>query len=402
MNAAVRAGWLSATLLILAGCGMFGGDEDKKALEPLELVRIETTVDVHRLWSANVGGDAEFLRLMLRPAGDGKRIYAASADGKVVALQPETGKELWKIELDALLSAGPGVGDGLVVVGTADGLVIALDAESGSEKWRADLEGETLSTPLVSGESVIVLTIDNRLRALRAADGRVRWNIEQSTPLLTMRGSASPAITGTSVIAGFDNGRLVAIDIQSGDSVWETILAPPSGRSDLERLSDIDGLISVVGQDVYVSGYQGRVASVAAESGQVLWAREISSYVGVTADWNNVYTTDAGGEVIAMSRRNGQESWRQASLLRREATVPVPFHTNVVVGDLEGYLHFFSVIDGTPVARLRFGSKAISSAPVVIADRLYVQNDGGELAAYAVRLPKPGRNAPDIAADDGS
>ncbi len=401
MNKRVRFAGLAIAALILSGCSLFGGG-DEEELEPAELVKIQTTVNIRKVWSAKVGDEAEFLRVMLQPAGDGNRIYAASRDGNVAAFQPESGKQIWKTELDTELSAGPGVGEGLVVVGTADGLVVVLDARDGSERWRVNLGGETLSAPLIDDDLVIVVTIDNRMRAFQVRDGSERWSIEQTTPLLTMRGSARPAIAGTSVIAGFDNGRLLAVDLDSGDVLWDSVLAPPSGRSDLERLSDIDGQISVVGQDIYASGYQGRVAAVAAESGQILWSREISSYVGVSADWNSVYTTNEGGEVIALLRRNGQESWRQASLLRREPTLPVAFNTMVVVGDLEGYLHFFSVIDGTPVARLRLGKQAISTGPVVIADRLYVQSDSGTIAAYAVQQPKRKRNAPDIADDEGA
>jgi outer membrane protein assembly factor BamB len=401
VNGNFRIAGLAVATLIVSGCSIFGGDDDVE-LEPAELVDIETTVDVRKLWSANIGKDAEFLRVMLRPAGDGNRIFAASRDGNVVAFDAESGKQAWKVALDVELSAGPGVGSGMVAVGSANGWVIVLDAKDGSERWRVSLGGETLSPPLIDENYVIVATIDNRLRALNGIDGSESWIIEKATPALTMRGSASPAIAGNSVIAGFDNGRLLAAEIETGDVLWDSVLAPPSGRSDLERLSDIDGQISVVGQDVYAAGYQGRVASVAAESGQVLWAREISSYVGVSADWNSVYTTNASGEVIALTRRNGQESWRQSSLLRREPTLPVAFNTTVVVGDLEGYLHFFSVIDGAPVARLRQGSAAISGVPVVISDRLYVQSDSGSITAYVVRQPKPSRNAPDIADDEGA
>lgn len=393
-------GLVVATLLA-AGCSWFGDDDDK-ALEPLKLVDIDTTVDVRKVWSAKLGDDAEFLRVMLRPAGDGNRVYAASRDGNVLALDAETGNQAWKVELDMELSAGPGVGNGMVAVGSADGLVIVLNSSDGTERWRANLSGEILAPPVIEDESVIVATIDNRLRSLRGFDGAENWILEKKTPALTMRGSASPAISGNSVIAGFDNGRLVAADIDSGDIVWDSFLAPPSGRSDLERLSDIDGHISIVGQDIYAAGYQGRLAAVAAESGQVLWSREISTYVGVSADWNSVYTTNDTGEVIALTRRTGQESWRQASLLRREPTLPVSFATTVVVGDLDGYLHFFSVIDGTPVARLRQGGAGISAAPVVIADRLYVQSDSGSLVAYEVRLPKTQPNAEPVADDEGA
>ncbi len=150
---------------------------------------------------------------------------------------------------------------------------------------------------------------------------------------------------------------------------------------------------------MYAIGYQGRLGALAAESGQVLWSREISSYAGVAADWSSVYTTRDDGEVIAMSRNDGSELWRNDDLLRREPTVPVPFHTTVVVGDLEGYLHFFSNLSGNPVARVRVGGGAIAVAPVVVANRLYVQTEGGDLAAYEVVDDRPRRDAPDIASE---
>jgi outer membrane protein assembly factor BamB len=379
----------------VSSCGWFGDDE-KKALEPLELTDIVTKVAIKRLWNVKVGDKSEFLRVALQPVGDGNRIYAASRDGNVVALHPETGSEFWRTKLDIELSAGPGVGENLVVVGAADGMLIALDAASGTERWRANITGETLARPLIKDDVVVAITIDNRLRAVSAFDGSQRWIVEQTTPLLTMRGSASPVIVGTSVIAGFDNGRLLAVNLSSGEIVWEQLLSPPTGRSDLERLSDIDGQIGVVGQDVYASGYQGNVAALASESGQVLWSREVSSFEGVSADWNNLYTSTAEGEVVALTRRSGEESWRQSSLLRREPTLPIPFNTTVVVGDLEGYLHFFSNFDGDAVARVRLGSSAISADPVVVADRLYVQSDSGSVAAFAVQEPKRPRRAPDI------
>jgi outer membrane protein assembly factor BamB len=215
-----------------------------------------------------------------------------------------------------------------------------------------------------------------------------------------MRGSASPVVIGNTVVAGFDTGRVVAADLESGTVAWESLLSPPQGRSDLDRLSDIDGKIAVVGQDIYAVGYQGRLAALASESGQVLWSREISSYVGVQADWNSVYTIREDGEIVALVRRNGAELWRDASLLRREPTVPVPFNTTVVVGDLEGYLHFFSNIDGEPVARTRLGGDAITNEPLVIANRMYVQGDGGQIAAYVVVDDRPERTQPDIAEDE--
>ena len=386
---------LSAAVL-LAGCGLFGDDDEE--LEPAELIDFETKVPVKRLWSTKIGGDAEFLRVALRPMGDGNRIYAASINGNVVALDPENGKQVWRNKLDIGLSSGPGVGEGLVVVVATDGFVIALSADDGTERWRAYISGESLATPLVYDEWVVVQTVDNKLTALSIFDGTERWSMEQSTPALTMRGSTSPLNVGQNVVTGFDNGRVMAINLETGDIEWDSMLAPPSGRSDLDRLSDIDGDLAVVGQDLYASGYQGRIASLAAESGQVLWARELSTYEGITADWNNIYSTLQNGELIALNRRSGTELWRQSALLRREPTVPVSFRMTVVVGDLEGYLHFFSNVDGEPAARVRAGKSAIVSTPLVMADRLFVQSDDGKVSAWYIVEPKRDpRRAPDIA-----
>ncbi|MDH3756371.1 MAG: outer membrane protein assembly factor BamB [Gammaproteobacteria bacterium] len=389
---------LSAALM-LSACGLFGDDDEE--LEPAELIDFEAKVKIKRLWKTKIGADAEFLRVALRPMGDGNRIYAASVNGIVVALDPESGKQVWRNKLGIGVSSGPGVGEGLVVVVAADGDVVALSTEDGTERWRAYISGESLATPLVYEEWVIVQTVDNKLTALSVFDGADRWTVEQSTPALTMRGSTSPMQVGQTVVTGFDNGRVMAIDLSSGDVEWDSMLAPPSGRSDLDRLSDIDGDIAVVGQDIYASGYQGRIASLAAESGQVLWAREISTYEGVSADWNNVYSTLDNGELVALNRRSGTEIWRQNALLRREPTVPMSFRTTVAVGDLEGYLHFFSNVDGEPVARVRAGKSAIVTTPVVMADRLYVQSDDGSISAWYVVEPKrDDRRAPDTAEGD--
>jgi outer membrane protein assembly factor BamB len=232
-------------------------------------------------------------------------------------------------------------------------------------------------------------------------DGTERWVLEQSYPALTLRGTAFPILVGSTVVAGFDNGRLVATRLDDGTTQWEAMISPPSGRSDLERLADVDGSITAVGQDIYASGYHGRVAAVAAESGQALWAREISAYTGVGADWNNVYVADEQGELMALLRRNGSDLWRQNALLRREPTTPVPFNTAVVVGDFEGYVHFFDTQDGSPAARVRVGKGMLSVAPVVIGGRLLVQSESGDIAAFEVPQPERPGNAPEIM-DEGS
>jgi len=389
---------LGVAILALSSCGLFGDKEDEE-LEPKELVKIEDKIKIKRLWNHKVGGDSEFLLTGLRPASDGSRIYAASQDGKVVAFDPESGKTQWKMDLEIELSSGPAVGEGSVSVATKDGFVVLIDASTGAEQWRTYIGGETLSNAVIADDLVVVQTIDNRLVGLTRFDGKQRWELEQTLPILTLRGASSPILVGSTIVCGFDNGRLLAVDIDSGDIEWDSMLAVPTGRSDLDRLADIDGAIAVVGQDIYAAGYNGRVASIAAESGQVLWSKEISSYVGMAADWNSVYTSRDDGEVLALGRMNGVEAWRNDDLLRRLPTLPVPFYTTVVVGDFEGYLHFLSNIDGQIIGRVRLSGAAITSAPVVVGNRLFVQSDDGSVAAYEVVKDRPKRNAPDISSD---
>ncbi len=389
---------LTAPAILIAGCGLFGDDDD--VLPPKELLKFEATLPVKKVWSAKVGKGSEFMRLSLSPAGDGKRIYAASNDGVVSAFNPDNGKRIWRIELDLPLSAGPGVGENHVVVAGSDGELICLSADDGREMWRIAIDAESLARPLIKDSSVVVQTIDGKLQVFSVFDGAEKWSIVQDTPRLSLRGTSSPVIAGSIVVAGFDNGRLVGTSLATGVTAWEAVLSPPSGRSDLDRLADVDGALAVVGQDVYAAGYQGRLASVASESGQILWARDISTHVGVGVDFSNVYSLDGEGEILALLRRDGSEVWRQDALLRREPTTPVPFDNAIVLGDFEGYVHFFSNVDGRPVARVRVGKGLLSGAPVAIGDKLYVQSESGSLEAYAVRRPERKRDVPDIAAEE--
>ena len=398
MKFLIRLLLLGSVAALIAGCSWFGGDDDE--LPPKELLKFEATLPIKKVWSAKLGKGSEFLRVSLAPAGDGNRIYAASRDGKVSAFDPKSGKRIWRVELKLQLTAGPGVGENFVVVAAEDGDLVCLAADDGREIWRINIDGESLARPLIRDDSLVVQTIDGKLQVFSIYDGTERWVVEQVVPRLTLRGTSAPVLAGSTVVAGFDNGRLVGTNINTGVTQWESMLSPPSGRSDLERLSDVDGTLAVVDRDVYAAGYHGRLAAVASESGQILWAREISTHVGVGVDLSNVYSLDETGELIALLRRNGTEVWRQDALLRREPTSPVAFDNAVAVGDFEGYVHLFSNIDGRPVARFRVGKGLLSGAPVTIGDQLYVQSESGGLEAYAVKRPKPKRGAPDIAAEE--
>lgn len=373
----------AAAAMLLAGCGVFGGN-DGTAEPPAELVSFEPTLEVERVWNANVGRGSERLRLGLRPSTDGVRVYAGTFDGRVAALDAESGRAVWSVRTDLPLSAGPGYGNGVLALGTSDGRLLLLDAETGEERWRVSVGAEVLAAPAV-GENVIALrTTDGRLRGLSLADGTELWTVTQSQPPLIVRGDTPPIISGNRVVAGFDNGRVGAYRIESGEPVWELPIGAPAGRTELDRLVDIAGDMQLIGSDVYAVGYQGRVVAADLNTGLVLWTQESSSLAGLGADQQRVFITTDVDHVVALSRANGTQRWSQEALRLRDVTAPTRFGDTVVVGDFEGYLHWLDVANGEFVARERAASSRIVSAPIIAGRHLVAQSEDGRVVAYTL------------------
>jgi outer membrane protein assembly factor BamB len=368
---------LLSVLAALAACS-----KDKTAEPPAELVDIKQSLPVERLWSTSVGGGGEKLRLALGLAAADDVLYAASRKGEVRALDAATGRTRWESDVEVELAAGPSAGEGLVVVGTSSGTVIALESADGKERWRAKLSGEVLAAPLVAGGRVIVRTVDGRLRALEAADGKEAWMVEDLVPRLTLRGTSAPVRAGDVVFCGFDSGRVMAVSIPTGDILWQAQVSTPRGRSELERLADIDAAVRVAGDEVYAVGYQGRVAMIARESGQIWWTRDLSSYRDIGMDEGQLYVASSDGDVVALRRRDGGVVWQQTGLKRRGLGAPVVHGSAVVVGDFDGYLHWLDRETGRFVARERPGSTRFATTPIVVGDRLFVIDDGGEITAF--------------------
>ncbi len=375
------AGALLILTVLLQGCSWFGKDDDNPR-KPAELADFKPTLKIREAWSSGVGDGNRILRLGLVPASDGSRIYAADNDGRVTAFDAARGKRLWRMKTGLPLAGGPGVGADHVVVGSSDGWVVSLASDDGSEQWRVNVASEVLAAPAVGPKAAYVRTVDGKLIALSLTDGQELWFVQQTMPRLSVRGTGSPVVDNSLVLCGFDNGRVAAYDINDGSVVWDVLVEPPSGRTEVERLADINATIAVIGEDVYAVGYQGRLVSLTRESGQILWSLEFSSYSGIGADLNNLYASGDTGDLLAVERASGRERWRRSDLAFRDLTAPTPFASTVVAGDFEGYVHFFDAASGEPVARVRAGSQRITSAPLVVGDTLYVLTDGGDLVAF--------------------
>ncbi len=375
---------LALVLLVLGGV-LAACDKDKDISPPVALVAFDSHLSVQRLWEAKLGGKDKRLRLALAPAVDGGRVYAAAADGEVLAFEAKSGHGLWRTKTKLALSAGPGAGSGLVVVGTSDGQLVGLEEATGAIRWKVRTTGEVLAMPVVAPQAVLVRTVDGRVHAFAADTGHEIWSNDEQIPRLTLRGTAAPVVAGDTVVVGYDNGKVAAYGVGNGDVLWDTGVSPPRGKTELERMVDIDGHIEVSGHDVFVAGFQGRVAMLALDSGQIWWSRELSSYRGLTLDGETLYVVTADGSVQAMRRRDGTPLWQQDRLLRRGLTTPVVDGGSLVIADFEGYVHWLDRASGALVGRIKTAKGRVTNAPVVADGVVYLQTDAGRLFALRAR-----------------
>jgi outer membrane protein assembly factor BamB len=369
-----------ASLLVAAGCS-----KDKDVEPPAKLVVFPTKLPVKELWGDKVGGGKKQvkLRLGLGPAYDDGLVFAASDKGELAAVNLETGRQVWVKKFKKMqLSAGPGAGAGLVVVGSTKGWVVALEGASGKERWRVRINSELLSAPAISEKVVVMRSVDGRLHGFDAGSGKELWSVEQQVPRLSLRGTATPVIAKELAVSGFDNGKVMAVSLTTGDTVWDTALASPHGRTELDRLVDVDSAVSIVGENVFATGFQGRTAMIALDSGQIWWAHDMSSYRGLAVDEENLFVTESDGSVVALRQRDGSEVWRNDKLKRRGLSAPAVTSTAIAVADYQGYLHWLDKQTGELVARERIAKFRVSNPPIAIKDTVVVLTDSGKLAAY--------------------
>jgi outer membrane protein assembly factor BamB len=368
-----------AALLIAAGCS-----KDKDVEVPAKLVDFPNTLPVKKLWSDGVGGGKKQikLRLGLGPAIDNGLVFAANHKGEILAVALDTGHDVWVKKLKLPISAGPAAGFGMVVAGTSKGDVIALDGATGKELWRVRVNSEILSAPAISENIVVLRSVDGRLHGLDSRSGKTLWSVEQQVPRLSLRGTAIPIVAKDFAISGFDNGKVMAVSLTTGDTIWDTALASPRGRTELDRLVDIDSAVRVVGENVFAAGFQGRTAMLALDSGQLWWSHDMSSYRGLAVDADNLYVTQSDGVVVAMRQRDGAEIWRNEKLKRRGLSTPIVTASAVAIADYQGYVHWLDKNTGELVAREHITKQRVSNPPVGADDTIVVLTDGGTLTAY--------------------
>ena len=375
----------SALMLLISGCSTFQewfGSEGEDATAPVQLERIDSKVSLKKRWSSKIGdGQGDGFYKITPTLIDGV-IYVASSDGEVAAINAANGARLWRVELERPLSGGVGYHNRSLYLGGADGSVLQLSAEDGAVEWEAAVSGEVLAAPVVSDDWVIVQTYDGKLLGFRSGAEEPSWTFTSDVPVLTLRGTSAPILVGGNAIAGFGDGKVVAVDVDSGNISWEARIGVPQGSSEIDRIVDVDGAMAQQGIELFVASYQGRLAALDSRTGRKLWQQNVSSVTGTNVGFGNVYVADVDGTLSAFLRTGQGVRWQNIELGYRELSRPTPVSSYVATVDFEGYLHLLSQVDGQIVGRSKIGGDAARADMIADSGRLIIYADNGQLLAY--------------------
>lgn len=382
---------LLSSLLLLASCStitdlktdlserVFG----RETAEPPEpLAEIKETASVKVLWQAKLGSTGIY---DFTPAVEAGYAYVASAEGELAKLDVTNGAQAWRINVGEKLTGGVGAGGSLVVVGTQKGSIYAYDI-SGKLQWKSKLSSEVLSAPKYFDGLVIVRTGDNRIYGINANDGSRKWVYDRTGPALSLRSSAGVVVDSGAVYAGFAGGKLISIRADNGKMMWEASVAQPKGVTEIERIADITSLPVVDGPLVYAVAYQGRIAAVDRTNGRVIWNRDISSLSGLSSEDGRIFVSHAAGSAYALDYSTGKTFWRQGALKNRQLTAPLAMGSLIAIGDVEGNIHFLNREDGAFSARVKTGAEQIMPQMILInSSTLLAQARNGGVYALQIK-----------------
>ncbi len=359
-------GWLTS---------MFGGG---KKIAPVP--DFPTTASVQVVWQVSLGKSVPGLA----PAVTPDAIYAATSSGTIVRVDPATGAVVWRVEAGRKLAAGVGADATLVVVGTDKGDVFAYGTD-GKERWQSRVSSEVLGPPRVADGMVIVWSGDGRIHALTAADGKSKWVYQRTNPPLTIRNYAGGTTSRGALFAGTAGGKLLALDLATGNVGWEGNVATPKGATELERIADVTSLPVVEDRQVCAVAYQGRIACFDILRGELVWTRDVSSLSGLVADNRFLFVADDAGAVYALDKVTGASAWKQDKLAARHATGVQLAGDFLLVEDPEGYVYLLDRNDGKLVGRAPTDGTPPTAQPARSGANAVWQSEGGTLYAVTGR-----------------
>ena len=362
-----------AGLLGLSGCSLWGGSSKPK---PAELGPNVPVLGVRQAWTARIGA-VEGMSLDVHV--NGNVVTLASSNGEVAAIDARTGGDVWRTQLNLPLASGVGSDGRWSAVVSRNAQVVVLDGAR--EIWRKSLPAQAYTAPLVAGHRVFVLAADRSITAFDAATGYQLWRQQRpGEPLILREGGVLMAV-GDTLVAGL-SGRLVGFNPDNGVVRWEAPLASPRGTNDVERLVEIVGRTSRVGDSVCARAFQATVGCIDAGRGTVLWTQPASGSEGIDGDGSMLFGTESNGTVAAWRRADGVRAWTSERLQFRKLTAPLLLGRSVVIGDDTGLVHLLSREDAAPLNRLTTDGSAIAASPVAAGDTLVVVTRKGGVYGF--------------------
>lgn len=347
--------WLLAPVLfsaLLAGCASqpesSAADAGDSTGTGLPDYRSQTSIDIE--WRRMLGNGPGFAYVRLRPAVAGDTVYMADTSGYVAALDLADGSEHWSVTLEQPVMAGVTEDNGQLFVATRDGFLHCLQSADGEELWVSKLTSEAVSPAGVDAGRVFVHTVDGRVTAFERSNGRQAWSYENAMPVLTVRGTGTPLVLDQLVVTGFATGKVLALDKTLGIPRWEARLATPDGRSELERLVDVDGSPVEDNGVIYAASYHGKLAAIS-PNGESRWQEDASTYTSPALALGNIYLTLDDGSIQSFDALSGAKVWTQKALSNRHPGQVAVYGSWLLVTDGEGYLHVLNQVDGELVGR---------------------------------------------------
>jgi len=386
MNKITRILYVSVLFLSLHACSSlsglkFWGDDEEENEVPAELIRITESVSLDAEWNKKFGSDNNFGRLV--PSISNNTIIHISSNGYLIAVDSDSGSDIWSKETEDLVSGAVTVGFKKIFYGTLDGDLVALDFKDGTEVWRSQVSSEILSPPVTNGSIVVAQTSDGKITGFNIKTGELKWVHQNSIPKLTLRGTATPILAKGFIFTGFANGKVSMIYPDSGAIRLEIPVTINEGKSELDRVVDVDGK-SVVSNDVLVSAsYQGNITAIDLQKGQIAWQEKISSVHDLVSVRSRIIAIDAKDSIKAFGLSTGAILWQQDGLKLRGVSSPAALGNNVAIGDFEGYVHILDSKDGSFVGR-----KKVTKRPIleIVSEGSYlvVVDDSGRLIYLSV------------------
>ncbi|VAW93364.1 hypothetical protein MNBD_GAMMA23-2033 [hydrothermal vent metagenome] len=370
-------------------------------LPPAKLTSFVKELSVNDDWQRQIGEGVSDHYYLLTPLVHNNKLYTIDYKGLLSVIDTTTGDTLWDKSLQIPVSSGLSKIDNLLLLATSEGAVIALDIKTGAELWQATVTSEVFAKPVKAGNYVIVKSVDGKIVALDLKTGKEKWVYDRAVPALTLRGNSTPVVYENTIISGLDNGKLVGLSVETGQVIWNLTVAVSSGRTEIERMIDIDADPLIFGENLYVVAYQGRIANIHIPSGRLEWTRDFSAYNGIEADEQRLYISDSEGYVWALDRKTGATIWKQDKLIRRSLTKPVLYKNSIMVADFNGFVHWLDSENGHLKSRYRQGSddsyveneydfiftksNGILTPPLVFKDKVFIFDRHGNTSSLVIR-----------------